>query len=93
MIVPENAASNALAESAPLTTSAPGGFYERLVLAALEKMDDGHLLLQLPDGTVRHLGTQGHPLSANLRILRPAFFTRVLLYGDVGFDGTRQGAV
>ncbi|MDB6068892.1 MAG: cyclopropane-fatty-acyl-phospholipid synthase [Verrucomicrobiales bacterium] len=85
MIVPDNAATTALANSASLTTSAPGGLHERLVLAALEKMDDGHLLLQLPDGTIRHLGTQGHPLSANLRVLRPAFFTRVLLYGDVGF--------
>jgi cyclopropane-fatty-acyl-phospholipid synthase len=55
------------------------------VMGALEKMDAGHLRLQLPDGTIRHLGTQGHPHSANLTILRPSFFTRVLLYGDVGF--------
>jgi cyclopropane-fatty-acyl-phospholipid synthase len=61
------------------------GLHQRLVMAALEQMDSGHLRLQLPDGTVRHLGTQGHAYSATLTILRPAFFTRVLLHGDVGF--------
>lgn len=75
------------AASAPLssTEGLSPGFHRRLVMAALGKMDSGHLRLQLPDGTVQHLGTQGHPHSANLTILRPSFFSRVLLYGDVGF--------
>lgn len=75
------------AASAPLssTEGLSPGFHQRLVMAALGKMDSGHLRLQLPDGTVQHLGTQGHPHSANLTILRPSFFSRVLLYGDVGF--------
>lgn len=75
------------AASAPLssTEGLSPGFHQRLVMAALGKMDSGHLRLQLPDGTVQHFGTQGHPHSANLTILRPSFFSRVLLYGDVGF--------
>ena len=61
------------------------GLHQRLVMGALEKMDSGHLRLQLPDGTIRHLGNPDGPHTATLSILRPAFFTRVLLYGDVGF--------
>jgi cyclopropane-fatty-acyl-phospholipid synthase len=61
------------------------GLYQRLVMGALERMDAGHLRLVLPDGTVRHLGNPADPHSANLTILRASFFTRVLLYGDVGF--------
>ena len=79
----ESAVSDPLASVSAVIPSA--GLHQRLVMAALEQMDSGHLRLQLPDGTVRHLGTQGHASSATLTILRPAFFTRVLLHGDVGF--------
>ena len=61
------------------------GLHQRLVMGALEKMDAGHLRLQLPDGTIRHLGDPNGPHTATLMIIRPSFFTRVLLYGDVGF--------
>ena len=61
------------------------GLHQRLVMGALEKMDAGHLRLQLPDGSIRHLGDPNGPHTATLTILRPSFFTRVLLYGDVGF--------
>jgi cyclopropane-fatty-acyl-phospholipid synthase len=66
-------------------TDAAPGLHQRLVMAALEKMDAGHLRLQLLDGSVRHLGNPAGPHTASLTVLRPAFFTRVLLYGDVGF--------
>ncbi len=76
------AAANSTARTAGMDSP---GLHQRLVMGALEKMDAGHLRLQLPDGTLHHLGDQSHPHSATLTILRPSFFTRVLLYGDVGF--------
>ena len=71
-------------DSAAPPRPAPG-LHQRLVLAALEKMDRGALRLQLPDGSHRLLGSPDYPHPASLAILRPAFFTRVLLFGDVGF--------
>jgi cyclopropane-fatty-acyl-phospholipid synthase len=85
MTSPDSATASSSTLASPLAPAKPSGLHQRLVMGALEKMDEGHLLLQLPDGSVHHLGNQGHPLSSTLTILRPAFFTRVLLYGDVGF--------
>jgi cyclopropane-fatty-acyl-phospholipid synthase len=61
------------------------GFYERLILDVFAKMQEGYLRLDLPDGTSRHFGTQGHEISAHISVLRPAFFQRCMLFGDVGF--------
>jgi cyclopropane-fatty-acyl-phospholipid synthase len=61
------------------------GFYERLILDVFAKMQQGYLRLDLPDGTSRHFGTQGHDVSAHIRIVRRAFFQRCILFGDVGF--------
>jgi cyclopropane-fatty-acyl-phospholipid synthase len=61
------------------------GFYERLILDVFAKMQQGCLRLDLPDGTSRHFGTQGHDFSAHIRVIRPAFFQRCVLFGDVGF--------
>lgn len=61
------------------------GFYERQVLGALERMTAGCLRLELPDGTGRLIGTPGSEISASLRIRNPAFFRKVVLFGDVGF--------
>ncbi len=79
MLSPDSAAP-----APPLASPAPG-LHQRLVIAALTKMDRGALRLQLPDGSSLQLGDPNHPRPASLSILRPAFFTRVLLYGDVGF--------
>jgi len=77
------AATSSMARSVSATDSP--GLHQRLVTGALEKMDAGHLRLPLPDGTIRHLGDPNGPHTATLTIIRPSFFTRVLLYGDVGF--------
>jgi len=68
-------------------TPAPTGsnLYQRLVLAALEKMTAGSLRLELPDRSVRVLGTPGGAVEATLRVVRPEFFRRCVLFGDVGF--------
>lgn len=63
----------------------PRGFHERLILDVFEKMQQGYLRLDLPDRTTRHFGTPGHEVSAHIRVVRPAFFQRCLLFGDVGF--------
>jgi cyclopropane-fatty-acyl-phospholipid synthase len=61
------------------------GLYERLILDIFSKMKEGYLRLELPSGTTRHFGTPGHEISAHLRVVRPAFFQRCVLFGDVGF--------
>lgn len=61
------------------------GFYERLILDIFAKMQQGYLRLDLPDGTSRHFGTPGHEISAHVRVIRPSFFQRCVLFGDVGF--------
>ena len=66
-------------------TSRCPGFYERLILDVFAKMQQGFLRLDLPDGSTRHFGTQGHEVSAHIRIARPVFFQRCVLFGDVGF--------
>ena len=66
-------------------TPAKAGLYQRLVWAALENMTAGSLRLELPDGSVRVLGTPGREVNANIRVMRPEFFRRCALFGDVGF--------
>ena len=61
------------------------GFYERLILDIFAKMQQGYLRLDLPDGTSRHFGTLGHEVSAHIRVTRPSFFQRCVLFGDLGF--------
>ena len=66
------AATNPMARSAS-DVAPSAGLHQRLVMAALEQMDSGHLRLQLPDGTVRHLGTLGHAHSATRLFCAPPF--------------------
>lgn len=67
------------------TGSRGRGLYERLILDVFAKMQQGCLRLDLPDGTSRHFGAQGHNVSAHIRVIRPTFFQRCVLFGDVGF--------
>jgi cyclopropane-fatty-acyl-phospholipid synthase len=73
---------------------AEGGLLERtgaaVVLAAMEKIRHGRLAVVLPDGSSRVFGDAGSPLRATLRVKRPDFFKRVLLWGDVGFGEAYQ---
>jgi len=62
-----------------------GGFYQRAILQALEAMTLGCLRLELPDGTRRIFGQPDAPCQAGIRVIRPEFFKRCVLFGDVGF--------
>ena len=61
------------------------GLYESLVLRGLERMDQGFMKIELPDGCVRTLGDPQAALRANVRITHPRFFKRCMLFGDIGF--------
>jgi len=90
-----------IAPRAAADTSAPassGGLYQRLTLRALAQMPCGLLHLELPDGTVHHLGDRAHwhastrapaalaiPEVAAIRVRRTAFFEKCVLHGDIGF--------
>ena len=62
-----------------------GGFYQRIILQALGQMTLGCLHLELPDGSRKILGQPGAAITAHVRIVRPSFFKRCVLFGDVGF--------
>jgi cyclopropane-fatty-acyl-phospholipid synthase len=76
------------------TIPAEGGLLERtgaaVVLSAMEKIRHGRLAVVLPDGSSRVFGDSGSPVRATLRVKRPDFFKRVLLWGDVGFGEAYQ---
>lgn len=59
--------------------------YQSVVLKILARLDKGRLRLVLPSGEVRYFGDQQSELKASLRIVRPEFFKKGVLYGDVGF--------
>ena len=67
------------------TAKTKPGLYERLIMDVFEKMQEGYLRLEMPDGTTRHFGTPGHDVSAHIRVVRSTFFQRCVLFGDVGF--------
>ena len=58
---------------------------EAFVLKALKGMNKGSLLLTLPDGDVMEFGDKSAEVHATVRIIRPEFFRKCLLYGDIGF--------
>ena len=72
-----------------------GPLCRRMVLASLREMKLGHLRLDLPeDGCVEfgsHADALGRTMpaglsaSAHIRVLRPAFFSKSVLSGDIGF--------
>ncbi len=69
----------------PARRENPGGFYQRVVLQALEQMTLGCLLLELPNGTMKTIGQPGAQISATVRVLNWNFFKRCVLFGDIGF--------
>jgi cyclopropane-fatty-acyl-phospholipid synthase len=89
--------STRAAVPAPL---ARGGLYQRLTLRALAQMPAGQLHLELPDGTVYRFGGEENihlhttalapaalaiPQVAAIKVRRPAFFSKCVLFGDIGF--------
>jgi cyclopropane-fatty-acyl-phospholipid synthase len=65
--------------------SKAGGFYQRIVMQALERMTLGCLQLELPDGTKKIIGQPDANISASVRVLNWDFFKRCVLFGDIGF--------
>jgi cyclopropane-fatty-acyl-phospholipid synthase len=61
------------------------GFYERIILQSLRQMTLGCLRLELPSGERLVLGQPDAEVCAHVRIVRPVFFKRCVLFGDVGF--------
>lgn len=74
-----------MSNAGSVTVTVKKSLYERMVLAALSDMKKGTLHLVLPDGQTMTLGDGKEPITASIRINRPSFFKRVLLYGDIGF--------
>ncbi len=72
-----------------------GPLCRRMVIAALRDMKLGHLRVDLPEGGTLEFGSHadararrmpaGLTATAHLRVLRPAFFSKCVLSGDIGF--------
>jgi cyclopropane-fatty-acyl-phospholipid synthase len=70
-------------------------FFRESVLSTFSEMTRGHLRIELPDGTVRDIGSHTDalartlplaiPSAAHIRIRREKFFTKCALAGDIGF--------
>ena len=60
-------------------------FYQRQVLQSLAGMTRGCLRLELPDGSVMVFGQPDATPPALVRVVRPVFFKRCVLFGDIGF--------
>jgi cyclopropane-fatty-acyl-phospholipid synthase len=61
------------------------GFYEKVILDLLSKMQLGTLNLTLPNGQLVKIGNGENKLEANIEINNSNFFKRCVLYGDIGF--------
>jgi cyclopropane-fatty-acyl-phospholipid synthase len=61
------------------------GFYERLLLNELSKMQLGKMTITLPDGENLIIGGKDNGVKADIRINDSRFFRRCVLYGDIGF--------
>lgn len=87
----------ALADSAVCLAAADdcGPLCRRMVLAALRDMRRGHLRIELPEGGYVEFGSTtdaharrmptGLSASVSIRVRRPAFFSKCVLAGDIGF--------
>ena len=71
-------------ESLAQTAAQRAGWPERLVMRLLRRLSVGGLRLVRPDGRAEILGQPGAAITAELRILRPDFFRRCLLHGNIG---------
>lgn len=62
-----------------------GNLYQRIVLGMLARMDRGSLHLTLPDGSSLRIGDASATHEARIHIVKPEFFKKCVLYGDIGF--------
>jgi cyclopropane-fatty-acyl-phospholipid synthase len=77
----------------PVSPASPS-FFQTAVLGAFSDMKLGRLRVELPDGTTRDFGETGSRAKtvaprlgglACICVRRTAFFTKSVLYGDIGF--------
>jgi cyclopropane-fatty-acyl-phospholipid synthase len=86
------------AASSPALLAAPdacGPLCRRMVLRAFRDMPLGHLSMELPEGDTVDFGSPadasarrlpcGLSASVRIRVKRPAFFSKCVLAGDIGF--------
>lgn len=68
-----------------VNTATKAGFYQKVVMGLLNKMELGTLNITFPSGEKRSLGNGQGGIVANVTINDVRFFKRCVLYGDVGF--------
>jgi cyclopropane-fatty-acyl-phospholipid synthase len=61
------------------------GLAEKMVVGLLNRMPQGHLVMNYPDGAARHFGDPSAPVSAEVTINNAAeFFKKCAFYGNIG---------
>ena len=68
-----------------LASKSKRGFYEKVILNLLSKMDMGSLSITMPSGEIIKLGNGEGNVIANIEIKDYTFFKRCVLFGDIGF--------
>jgi len=86
---------NVTTSAASIPARVKPSLFRESVLSAFAEMTRGHLRIELPDGTVRDIGSRADaltrtlplaiPAAAHLRVRREKFFTKCALAGDIGF--------
>jgi cyclopropane-fatty-acyl-phospholipid synthase len=66
-------------------STARRGFYARIILNLLGRMQQGRLEITMPDGERILLGDTDSHIKADMQIRDNDFFRRCVLYGDIGF--------
>ena len=70
--------------SSSLTITHKFSLYETLLFRVLGKLEKGQLQIDLPDGHAVYFGS-GNEVKALVRVKNNDFFTKCVLYGDIGF--------
>lgn len=70
--------------STTLTLDRKFSLYETLLFNVFNKLPLGSLQLELPDGHTLYFGN-GNEVKARIRVSNNDFFTKSVLYGDIGF--------
>jgi len=61
------------------------GFAEKMVVGLLNRMPQGHLVMNYPNGSARHFGDPSGPVTAEVTINNEAeFFKKCAFYGNIG---------
>jgi len=72
-------------ESFPIYNQKEYKLYKSILMNILSKMNKGRLTLTMPEGNVLTFGTELNSIQANIKIINPVFFKKIIFYGDIGF--------